>query len=61
MSQSKTLAQSIHYRRTGKQLPMNDVLETVFAVIDNYNEQHWHDRNRYDERIKKLEQASDPS
>lgn len=29
--------------------------EAFFAVIDHFNELHWHDRNRYDERIKQLE------
>lgn len=31
--------------------------EAFFAVIDHFNELHWHDRNRYDERLKKLEKA----
>lgn len=29
--------------------------EAFFAVLDHFNDLHWHDRNRYDERIKKLE------
>ncbi len=29
--------------------------DAFFAVIDTFNDQHWHDRNRYHERIKALE------
>jgi hypothetical protein len=29
--------------------------EAFFAVLDTFNDQHWSDRNRYHERIKKLE------
>lgn len=28
--------------------------EAFFAVIDHFNSQHWHDRNRYGEEIKQL-------
>lgn len=30
--------------------------EAFFQVIDHFNEQHWHDRNRYGEEIKALKQ-----
>jgi hypothetical protein len=60
MQTAKELAQSLHYRRTGQQLPLNATLETVFAIIDHFNELHFHDRNRASERIAKLEKASDP-
>lgn len=33
--------------------------EAFFAVIDHYNEQHWHDRNRYGEEIRKLKARID--
>lgn len=56
MNKARTLAQSIHFRRTGKQLPMNDVLETVFALMDHYNDLHFHDRDRHHERITGLEE-----
>lgn len=29
--------------------------DAIFAVIDHFNDLHWHDRDRYDERIKALE------
>lgn len=29
--------------------------DAFFAVLDTFNDQHWHDRNRYHERIKTLE------
>jgi hypothetical protein len=29
--------------------------DAFFAVIDHFNDQHWHDRDRYHERIKQLE------
>ena len=45
----------MHFRRTGKQLPMNDVLETVFALMDHYNDLHMHDRDCHHERITALE------
>lgn len=32
---------------------MND-REAMFAMIDHFNEQHWHDRNRYVDEIKNL-------
>jgi hypothetical protein len=28
--------------------------DALFAVIDHHNEQHWYDRNRYGEEIKRL-------
>jgi hypothetical protein len=30
--------------------------DAFFAVLDHFNDQHWHDRNRYHERIKTLEE-----
>jgi hypothetical protein len=29
--------------------------EEICRIIDHFNSQHWHDRNRYDEQIKALE------
>jgi hypothetical protein len=28
--------------------------DTFFAIIDHFNELHWHDRNRYGEEIRTL-------
>lgn len=29
--------------------------DAFYALIDHFNEQHWHDRNAYHKRIKELE------
>lgn len=29
--------------------------DAFFAVLDHFNELHWHDQNAYDVRIKQLE------
>jgi hypothetical protein len=34
-----------------KGMPKEDAF---FAVLDHFNEQHWYDRNRYGEEIKRL-------
>ena len=30
--------------------------DAFFAVIDHFNSLHWHDRNGYHQRIKKMEE-----
>jgi hypothetical protein len=35
--------------------PINPVAEEMCKIIDHFNEQHWRDRNAYNERIKTLE------
>jgi hypothetical protein len=30
--------------------------DAFFAVLDHFNELHWHDRNRYSEEIKQLKE-----
>ena len=54
-------------KQRGMTGPINPVAEEMCKIIDHYNEQHWHDRNRYAEennqlkaRIAKLEKASEP-
>jgi hypothetical protein len=32
--------------------------EAFFAVIDHFNKQHWYDRNRYGEEIRKLREEN---
>jgi hypothetical protein len=55
MTKAKDLAQTMHWNRTGQPLPMSPALETVLALIDHYNSQHFYDRNRASERLDKLE------
>lgn len=35
--------------------------DAFFAVIDHFNDLHWHDRNRYHERIRRLEGRAAPA
>ncbi len=32
--------------------------DAFFAVMDHSNEQHWHDRNRYGDEVKRLTQEN---
>lgn len=45
---SRQLYQAFIKRGMGKE-------DAFFAVLDHFNGLHWHDRDRYDERIKALE------
>lgn len=48
---SKTLFQAFTKRG------MSD-RDAIFAVIDHWNTLHWKDRDRYDQRLKALENAA---
>ena len=41
-------------KRRGMTGPINPVAEEMCKIIDHYNDQHWHDRNRYGTEIDSL-------
>lgn len=45
-------SRQLYHAFVKKGMPKEDAF---FAVIDHFNTQHWHDRDRYDERIRRLE------
>ena len=55
MANSSLELLKVALKRRGLTGPINPVAEEMCKIIDHFNEQHWHDRDRYDERIKKLE------
>ena len=50
-NESRRLYQSFVKRGMAKE-------DAFFAVLDHFNELHWHDRDRYDGRIRELERES---